>query len=579
MRSMKKKILLTILLCFSCTSVFATTNHFEIDSSKFSFSSNSKKNKVTSEFDKKYNLTTNISESNDKVKTEITSLSKKVTYLLLGNDISKETAKEYYRRRNDYLNLRYNPKIPKDSNTFTGFTGLDENSQEYKDDLVSGMSVPGMFNILSELEINYNSIDSIRVSVNKDMVISMVFLKDITMKEEDSNDPMKYKNVKTNMILYYYFKKLDNEYKLYYLFAETKDDLSKYLNSVEDSESTKSMVVSEKYDSKLSDIYDFSKLQALDSNKLNQIYDLNSKNVLILNAYYNTRVVASANGFLISDGLVVTTWDFLEKALVDSQFFTIKNKDGTVYQIDGIVTANPETDIAVIKLKEKIETNTVLGDTKNVSIEDPIVTISSKSGVGLTLQTGIITSKDGYLQTSLPLTESDEGSPLYNENGELIGVNTAKSINSSISMAIDSKVLAEVKTKVSDTQFDSIKTISFDELKEKYYYTSYGKEKVVNSIPSSKWKEFKKIGNIEKNIKLELVKANYDNNVVSLRYHNGISKYISGMQLAASFKEELVKSSYKQILNNSSKAIYENGKYKVIIMDEFDYLIIVMVKL
>lgn len=577
MRSMKKKILLTILLCFSCTSVYAVTNQFEIDSSKFSFSSNSKKNKVTSEFDKNYNLTTNISESNDKLRSEITSLSKKVTYLLLGqNDISKETAKEYYSRRQDYLNLRYNPKIPKDSTTFTG---LDENSQEYKDDLVSGMSVPGMFNILNELEITYNTIDSIRVSLNKDMVISMVFLKDITMKEEDSNNPMKYKNTKTNLVLYYYFKKLDNDYKLYYLFAETKDDLSKYLNNVEDSESTKSMVVSEKYDSKLSDIYDFSKLQALDNNKLNQVYDSNSKNVLILNAYYSTKVVASANGFLLSDGLVITTWDFLEKALVDSQFFTIKNKDGTVYQIDGIVTANPETDIAVIKLKEKIESNTILGDTKNVNVEDPIITISSKSGVGLTLQTGIITSKDGYLQSSIPLTESDEGSPLYNENGELIGINTSKSINSSISMAVDSKILMEVKSKISNTQFDSIKTISFDELKEKYYYTSYGKEKIINSIPNSKWKEYKKIGNIEKNIKLELVKANYDNNVVSLRYYNGISKYISGMQLASAFKEELVKSSYKQTLNTNSKSIYEDNKYKVIIMDEFDYLIIVMVKL
>ena len=88
-----------------------------------------------------------------------------------------------------------------------------------------------------------------------------------------------------------------------------------------------------------------------------------------------------------------------------------------------------------------------------------------------------------------------------------------------------------------------------------------------------------KIGDIENNIKMELVKANYDNGIVSLRYKNKISDYISGMQLAASYKEQLVKDGYQEILNSSSKCIYQNKKYQIIIMDEFDYLIVVMVKL
>lgn len=48
------------------------------------------------------------------------------------------------------------------------------------------------------------------------------------------------------------------------------------------------------------------------------------------------------------------------------------------------------------------------------------MTISSKSGVGLSLQTGIVTSKDGYIQSAIPLREADEGSPLYNDAGQLI---------------------------------------------------------------------------------------------------------------------------------------------------------------
>ena len=574
---MKKKILLITLLSISAFGVFALSNKFTIDSSKFSFSKNYKQNAVTNEFNKDYALTYNISSNNEELKEEITALSKKVTYLLLGQgDMTNESSLEYYERRNKYLELKYAPEIPKDPNSYSGY---DETSQEYKDSILPDFAIPQMFSQLDELNITYNSIGAIRVGVVDDYVISMVSLPDATLKQENSEEPMKYDTVKTNLIMYYYFKKLNDEYKLYYLFGEGTDDLSQYFGSIEDNENTKNLVIAQNNDTKLREIYDFSKADSLDENKLNQIYNSNSKNILILSAYYNTSLVASANGVLISDGLVVTTWNFLEKALINSQFFAIKDNEGNSYQIDGIVTANPETDLVVIKLKDKVTATTTLGNINNVNINDAVMTISSKSGVGLSLQTGIVTSKDGYIQSAIPLTETDEGSPLYNDAGQLIGINTAKAVNTSVSLAIDVNALEEIKNKIGSKEFDSIKAVSFNELKEKYYYTNYNEEKIVNSISDTKWQTFKKIGDIENNIKLELVKASYDNNVVSLRYKNGISKYINSMQLASSFKEELINSGYRETLNSSTKCIYISNDYKVMIMDEFDYLIIVMVKL
>lgn len=574
---MKKKILLITLLSISAFGVFALSNKFTIDSSKFSFSKNYKQNSVTNEFNKDYALTYNISSGNEELKEEITALSKKVTYLLLGQgDMTNESSLEYYERRNKYLELKYDPEIPKDPNSYSGY---DETSQEYKDSILSDFAIPQMFSQLDELNITYNSIGAIRVGVVDDYVISMVSLPDATLKQENSEEPMKYDTVKTNLIMYYYFKKLNDEYKLYYLFGEGTDDLSQYFGSIEDNENTKNLVIAKNNDTKLREIYDFSKADSLDENKLNQIYSSNSKNILILSAYYNTSLVASANGVLISDGLVVTTWNFLEKALINSQFFAIKDNEGNSYQIDGIVTANPETDLVVIKLKDKVTATTTLGNIDNVNILDAVMTISSKSGVGLSLQTGIVTSKDGYIQSAIPLREADEGSPLYNDAGQLIGINTAKAVNTSVSLAIDVNALEEIKNKIGSKDFDSIKTVSFNELKEKYYYTNYNEERIVNSISDTKWQTFKKIGDIENNIKLDLVKASYDNNVVSLRYKNGISKYINSMQLASSFKEELINTGYRETLNSSTKCIYVSNDYKVMIMDEFDYLIIVMVKL
>ena len=51
------------------------------------------------------------------------------------------------------------------------------------------------------------------------------------------------------------------------------------------------------------------------------------------------------------------------------------------------------------------------------------------------------------------------------------------------------------------------------------------------------------------------------------------------MTLITPFREELLKENYKEILNSPKKLVYENGKYKVIVMEEFSYLIVVMVKL
>lgn len=571
---MKKKIFLLIIISSICLSVSASANKFIIDSSKLSII-NSKTNSLSNEFKKEYNLEYKIVSKDEKLKKEIEDLSKKITYLLLGNgDSEDETPEEYYKRRNDYLNYRYNPKIPKDPSSVTG---LDQNSQEYLDDVVSGMSVPGIFNIIDERDVSYNEISQIRTSINDNFIIAAVTLPNIKINSTDKDNPMEYKRIKTNLIMYYYFKKLDGEYKLYYLFGETDDSISEYNNDLDEKETTKSLSISKKYDEQLSKIYDFSKVYALSNNTINNVTNSNSSNLLVINAYYNNNIVASAKGILLNDGVVTTTWNFLEKALINAQYITIRNINGDVYDLDGIVTINTDTDLAVLKLKSTIKSSIKLGNIDNINVEDPVISISSKTGVGITAQTGIITSKDGFIQTSISLIESDGGSPIFNTNGEVIGMNTTKLVNNSLSMAIDSKALEEIKNKLS--KYQNIESIDFDTLKEKYYYQSYGKENAVNSIPKSKWNKVRKIGDLEKAIHLELKKASYDSNVISLRYYNSASKYITSMQMAGTFKDNLIKDGYQEVLNSETKCIYENKKYKIIIMEEFDYLIIVMVKL
>ena len=572
-----KKLLISICIIFiGCTSVFALANGFSIDTSNLSFT-NSKKTSIVNNFNEEYNLSYSITSNDSEFEEQIINLSKKVTYLLLGkaNNVD-ESSEEYYRRHQDYLGLRYNPEVPKDESTITG---LDYESQEFKDDLVSGITIPSMFLILDELGIVYSSIGNVRVSKTDDAVMSMVSLPNITIKEESKENPMEYETTKTNLIMYYYFKELNGEYKLYYLMGETTDSLNEYFAEVESTEDKSVMQVAPSYDTSLSDIYDYSKLEALSDEQINEIYNNNSKNIVVLNSYYNNMNVASANGFFINDGLVITTWNFLEKSLIDAQYIAIKDSQGNNLTIEGIVTANPETDIAVIKLKDKTGTSANLGNSDNIKTEDPAFIISSKTSVGLTIQKGIIVANDGYIQTAIPLSLSDEGSPLINSQGQVVGINTAKQVNTSISLAVNANVLKEIQNKFANIEFSNLETISFDSLKEQYYYIKYNDEVVKNNIPSNKWEEYSKIGNIKESINLELVKANYEDGIVSLRYQNGISKYISSMQLASQFKNNLLENGYNEVLNSSKKCIYEGKDYQIVIIEEFNYLIIVMVKL
>ena len=573
-----KKIAVCFISMFLCVvTVYALTNDFDLDLSKLSISTNSSNNStVLDSFNDEYALDTKVTSENSALKEEITNLTKKTTYLLLGKSL--ETDEEYYKRHREYLNLgAYN------------FFPYDKEKGEYDDSypnssyaFVSEFAVPSMFLQFDEVVEDYGYFGDVFVSTTDDennLIISSIALPNVTMKLENKDVPMKYDSVKENLVITYFFVKIKDKYALAYLYGEYGDDLETYFTNVEDSENKNVTNMAPSYESNLSSIYDFSKLNAISNDKINKIYNNNKNNIVIISSYYNNYLVSNGNGFFITDGLVVTTWNFIENALKDAQYFVIKDDFGKVYELDGVVTVNIESDLAVLKLKEAVKRKVNLGDSSSLKIEDPVISISSKTGVGFTTSKGIVTSNDSFVQTSIPVTKADNGSPLFDINGNVVGINTIKQVNASTSLSVGTESLKEVYNKFKNKKFSSIDTISFDELKDKYFYTKYSNEVVNKDIPKRVWNKYSKIGNIEKTINLELFKSSYDDGVVSLRYKNNISNYISSMQLASKFIKQLEKDGFKEKMSDGKKNIYENNKYRVIIMDEFNYLIVVMVKL
>ena len=555
-----KKILITIITIVLCTvSVLAATKNFTITSANLSFN-NSKQQAITKEFNKKYDLSYKIESKDEKLKKEITELSKKVTYLLLGEmNEDEETPEEYYNRHKEYLKLRYAPTIPKDKSTSSG---LDENSKEYKDDLVSGLVVPSLFLTINELKIKYNTYGDIRVVETDDSMIAVNNIPNVKMKVASSENPREYKLEETNLTLIYRFKKNGTDYQLYYLSGETYDEDQ---DNIEISSS-----------SNLS--YDYTQLNNLTQANIDNVANISKQNVMYLTSNYNNYVVGHANAIVTNQGLLVTTWQFLEQALINAQYITIVDSNNIAHQLDGIVTVNINSNLAVLKLKEQTHTKITIGASDKVAVEDAAIMVSYKPGQ-TTTKKGIVTANDGYIQTSIAVTQEEQGSPILDKDGNLIGMTTKEIINSSTSVSIPSNALKEVQDLFNNISFDKIKTVSFNKLKENYYYVKYAEELEKTNIPEHVWNRYKEIGNLDKTINMDLVKSSYKNKVLSLRYKNNAKEYIPTMQLVSSFTNKLKEQGYKKVSESNTKIIYKNNKYQITIMEEFDYLIIVMVKL
>ncbi len=572
-----KKILsisVIIIVILSATT-YAFTSKFNFNADMLSFSKESKKLDVTSKFNTNYKLEKKLT-SNENTTEEIKNITKKTTTLLIGNPgEDEESEEEYYNRHKEYLELGLYNSFPKNKDSQSGY---DETNPNYIYAIASELAVPQIFNQVEEINIQYNTFGNIKTSQKGDIVISTITLPNIMIKQENEENPMEYNTVKSNLTLTYYFLKIDNEYRLAYLYGETSEEIEEYLEEVNDLEISHGLAIAPSYDTNLREIYNFSKLDELTEQQIENAANLNKENVVTIDAYYNTSIVSSANGFFISDGIVATTWTFIEEALVNAQFISVSNTTEN-YEIEGIITANPETNIALIKLKNKNGSRVNLQNNQEINIESPVIAITSKTGTGLTIQKGIVISKDEYIKTSIPLPENNQGSILVDAiNGNVIGMNTKNENTSSTSTAIDYTILQEAQEKFKNLEFETIETTTFEKLKEEYYYTKYNDETIKNNIPKNQWKKYSKIGKIEENIKLKLVKANYKDEIVSLRYENTVQDVITSMQYSSKFQKELLNQGYTEKLRSEEKSIYENEEYQIILMEEFDYLIIVMVR-
>ncbi len=137
------------------------------------------------------------------------------------------------------------------------------------------------------------------------------------------------------------------------------------------------------------------------------------------------------SGFIMSkDGYVVTNNHVIDKA-TDVQV-VLQNGDKFKAEIIG---KDPKTDLAVLKFEPDQEVQAVnFGDSDHLRIGDWVIAIGNPFGLGYTVTAGIVSAKgrslglgayDDFIQTDASLNPGNSGGPLFNLQGEVVGVNTA----------------------------------------------------------------------------------------------------------------------------------------------------------
>ena len=139
----------------------------------------------------------------------------------------------------------------------------------------------------------------------------------------------------------------------------------------------------------------------------------------------------SGSGFIISkDGVIVTNNHVVARA----KEITVRLADGREFGAT-VLGRDPKTDLAVVKVEAKEDLPAVtLGDSDRVKVGDWAVAIGNPFGLSNTVTAGIVSAKgralgngpyDDFIQTDAPINPGNSGGPLFDERGNVIGINAA----------------------------------------------------------------------------------------------------------------------------------------------------------
>jgi serine protease Do len=163
------------------------------------------------------------------------------------------------------------------------------------------------------------------------------------------------------------------------------------------------------------------------------------------------------SGFIISpDGYILTN----SHVVANAKDIQVKLLDGTVHQAS-VIGSDEKTDLALIRIKADGLPTVTMGDSDALQVGDWVIAIGNPFGLSRTVTAGIVSAKgreigagpfDDFIQTDAPINPGNSGGPLFDEKGEVVGINSAMSaagqnIGFAIPINIAKIVVSDLKEK------------------------------------------------------------------------------------------------------------------------------------
>jgi serine protease Do len=164
---------------------------------------------------------------------------------------------------------------------------------------------------------------------------------------------------------------------------------------------------------------------------------------------------ALGSGFVISeDGFIVTNNHVIEGAdEITIEFFSGKKLEAK------LVGTDPKTDIALLKVEaEEPLPFVTFGNSDLMRVGDWVMAMGNPLGQGFSVSAGIVSARgrelsgsyDDFIQTDAAINRGNSGGPLFNMDGQVIGVNTSILSPNGGSIGIGFSMSSNVVTKVVD---------------------------------------------------------------------------------------------------------------------------------
>ncbi|QID18766.1 Do family serine endopeptidase [Nitrogeniibacter mangrovi] len=136
-------------------------------------------------------------------------------------------------------------------------------------------------------------------------------------------------------------------------------------------------------------------------------------------------VIASPDGYILTNNHVIEAADEIEVALEDGRKFSAR-----------LVGRDPETDLAVLRIEAGAPLPAITFAGKNaLQVGDVVLAIGNPFGVGQTVTMGIVSALqrnhlgistfENFIQTDAAINPGNSGGALVNSEGELVGINSA----------------------------------------------------------------------------------------------------------------------------------------------------------